>query len=456
VYLVGKSGRTKHWIFFGAHLDRMKTMNDSMQRIPSAGSTRLTIEITSANVSVRWVDDRDFVAVTGGEVTVDHAGDEIFIRSDFSGISVSEDDIEIRFAGFDSPGQAVEEILARTGVLSSLGFGSSKSSRRSPLIIEVPASIAVTSVELELGNLDLRDPRGRVECGIKRGDFTSSGGTANLDVTAGTGEVRVDQLSGELIVAGGSGDISLTDIDAITNVKAGSGEVSLTRVRGDAIKIMAGSGDIDVRHSRASAYSSDCGSGDVTIEGGRLERIAVRTGSGEVECSASFGPYTQSFMTGSGTISLGIPRDISARIEAFTSGGDIDTELPLVSVGQRGPRSRRSRRQVGSVGSGEPRADVSLRTSSGDIRIHWLQTVAAEPIPMPPPVPAAPEPPAPPVPPAAPSIPGTSAEEGNRQESGASSDSQWQAVLESLQNGEISVEEADALLQSLQSRRSPD
>jgi hypothetical protein len=314
-------------------------------------------------------------------------------------------------------------------------------------------SIPITSVEVELGALELRDPRGRVECEIKRGDFTSSGGTADLDVSAGSGEVRVDQFSGELMVAGGSGDISLSDVDAVTSVKAGSGHLSLARVRGDAIKLLAGSGDISVRHSRASAYSSDCGSGDVTIEGGRLERIAVRTGSGDVECSASFGPHNQSFMTGSGTISLGIPRDLSARIEAFTSGGDIDTELPLVSVGQRGPRSRRSRRQVGSVGSGEPRADVSLRASSGDIRIHWLQSVAADPIPMPPPVPAVPEPPTSPVAPSAPDVPDAPATSDTDAGRDVSSEKEWQAVLESLQNGEISVEEADALLQSIQSRQ---
>jgi hypothetical protein len=418
------------------------TDSTSTRRIPASDIERLTIEIMSANVLVRWVDSGEDIVVSDDSVTVDRAGDELFIRSELPGLSLSKDDFEIRISGFESPGKAIEEILARTGVLSGLGFGSPSAPSGETLTVDVPRSIPVVLIEVELGDLRLENPHGRVECKARRGEFSTIGGDATLDVSAGSGSVTVDQLRGALSVVGGSGDIALTDVDAITNVKAGSGQVTLSRVRGEAIKLLAGSGDISVRHSHANAYSSDCGSGDVTLEGGRLERIAVRTGSGDLKCSATFGPHSQSFMTGSGTITLGIPRDLSARIEAFTSGGDIETELPLVSVGQRGPRSRRSRRQVGSVGSGEPRADVSLRTSSGDIRINWLPTAATDPIPMP----------------ASSSTESSSASvnqlsgQDEAVESATGSDDDWRSILESLQNGEISIEEAEVLLQTIEPR----
>jgi hypothetical protein len=435
--------------FCGVQQDRNRVMSDKTQRIPVGDVGRVTIEAVKAQLVVRWVDSSEDILVTGGSVTFDRAGDVMFIRTDFPK-QVSSDDAEIRISGFESPGQAVEEILMRTGILSSLGLGSPSGSKRVPLVIEIPRSIASTTIEVDLGNLEMRDPHGKVDCEVKRGNVISRGGVAELEISAGSGEVRLSDLRGSVAISGGSGNVTLTDVAAITSVRAGSGEVTLNRVHGDAIKVMAGSGDVTVRQGYAEAYSTDCGSGDVTLDGGRLERIAVRTGSGDVESTATFGPYSHTFMTGSGTVALGIPRDLSARIEAFTSSGDIDTELPLVSVGQRGPKSRRSRRQVGSVGSGEPRADVSVRTSSGDIRLHWLQAVATEPIPMPPPVPEVPVPPTPPTPPTVPGGPADAAPDVGT-ESPTPNDTE--AILESLSRGEISVDEAEALLASFQTRR---
>ncbi len=426
-------------------------MVDAKQTFPIDDVSRFTLEVRGSDVQIRWVDDADEVRVLSGELDFQRTGDELFAKGSRTGEENDEDEDypEIRISGFESPAQAVEEILFRTGIFG----GRSRSSKKgSPISLEIPASIQHTTLEIQQGDLGMQGPRGVVVCKLKRGDVTSNGGNAEIDVSAGSGTVTVTGLAGALRVAGGSGDISVTDVEAVTNIKAGSGQVSLRRVSGDAIKLAAGSGDITVLDCRTSAYSSDCGSGDVQIEDGTLDRISVRTGSGDVECSAVFGPHSQSFTTGSGSISLGVPRNLSARIEAFTSSGDIDTELPLVSVGQRGPKSRRSRRQVGSVGSGDPRAEVSLRTSSGDIRINWLtQSSRRDAIPMPPPVPNVPE---------VPSEPNVSAtrtdsdsDETTVDSSPQSRENEWQAVLESLANGEITVEEADALLESIEGRR---
>jgi hypothetical protein len=67
-----------------------------------------------------------------------------------------------------------------------------------------------------------------------------------------------------------------------------------------------------------------------------------------------------------------VPRGLSARIEAITTLGNIRSDLPLVSVGQRGPKSMFGRRLVGSLGEGTERAEISLRTARGDLRLEWL------------------------------------------------------------------------------------
>jgi DUF4097 and DUF4098 domain-containing protein YvlB len=420
-------------------------MTDSRQTVSAAGISRLTLDTSGADVLVQWDEQLEDIVISGDQIPVERTGDEVFIRADLARVRTDDHpDAELRITGFESPGHMVEEILKQTGLFGGLG----RSRKGSPLVVMLPHSVRTSVIEVEHGDLRLDQPRGSVDCKLKRGNFVSNGGTAELEVAAGLGEVQISGLKGTLMASGGSGNITLTDVNAITNVRAGSGEITLIRVAGDAIKLAAGSGDITVRQARAEAYSSDCGSGDVLLDGGRLERISIRTGSGDVRCTATFGAHAQSFTTGSGTVSLSIPRDISARIEAFTSGGAIDTDLPLVSVGQRGPKSRRSRRQVGSVGSGDPRAEVSVRTSSGDIRVHWLPHAAVEPIPMPAPVESPATPPVPPHPPAIPREPDV------RADNESAGLDERQAVLESLARGEISVDEADALLETIESRRS--
>ncbi len=423
-------------------------MSSSTQRIPLGDCNRLTLDVTSADVVVSWREDIDEIVLDTDDVTVDRGGDELFLRVDLSGfqIDIGDEETEIRISGLESPGQMVEDILKRTGLFSGIG----RSKPRATLNVDLPRQLRTSELEVENGSLRLVNPQRTVECTLKRGDFSSDGGDGDLTVSGGPGKIRIASFTGSLQVAGGSGDVSLIDVEAVTNVAAGSGEVTLHRVAGEAIKIAAGSGDIMVKHSRAAAYNSDCGSGDVFITGGAFERMKVRSGSGDIRCTARLGDCDQSFETGSGSITLAIHRDASARIEAFTSSGDIKTNLPLVSVGQRGPKSRRSRRQVGSVGESDERAEVSVRSSSGDIQIHWLAASEGDAIPMPPPVPNVPE--VPDVPPV-PEVQSIGTSTGTSHQS-SDPDRDTREVLDALSRGDISVEEAEALLASIQQRSS--
>jgi hypothetical protein len=102
------------------------------------------------------------------------------------------------------------------------------------------------------------------------------------------------------------------------------------------------------------------------------------------------------------------------------------------------------------VGSGEPRAEVSLRTSSGDIHVNWLPQSVRDAIPMPPPVPEIPRMPEVPSPVQEPAP--TTPTGATRNETDSLVDER-QVVLESLSRGEISVDEADALLSSIEARK---
>lgn len=424
-------------------------MGEHAQQIPLDGATRVAIDVTGADLVVSWREDLEAVVASGQELTVERAGDELFLRAEhrsrgrnrggglfdkLPNISVPGVTIDWGEGGNSIEVSDEDGVIVRTGRPATPGASSIR--------IELPVAVIATAIELDRGDLGLTSPLGKVECQIKSGNLDSTGGNAEMSTSLGSGNARIKGFSGSLTLMGGSGDVEITDSRAITSIKAGSGEVALTRLHGDAINVMAGSGDVAIRDCVADAFSCHTGSGDLDIAGGELERVSVRSGSGVVSCATAFGPYTQAFETGSGPISLGVPRGMPVRFEVSSHGGDIDSDIQLVSVGQRGPRSRRTRRQVGTVGSGEPRADVSVRTATGDIRLYWLATAAKAQA-------SAPEPPVPPEQPAPIELPGSSVGQEDHADRPTAGDPR-QEILEALAAGVITLEEADDLLEKVE------
>ena len=82
--------------------------------------------------------------------------------------------------------------------------------------------------------------------------------------------------------------------------------------------------------------------------------------------------------TAHGDISLSLPANTQARLDAATSHGDINSAAPLVRVSRPGPEARYGRRMVGTVGRGEGEvAQISLQTVHGDIDIEMEDAPSA-------------------------------------------------------------------------------
>jgi hypothetical protein len=122
--------------------------------------------------------------------------------------------------------------------------------------------------------------------------------------------------------------------------------------------------------------------GNVTIEGGRSVRARTSNGSiflsteGSAEASTSNGqiiarlasldgttPITLS--TTNGSITLAVPAEANATIEASTLNGRIESELPVTAQG----RTSRNRLN-GVIGSGSQR--ISLRTTNGVVVLQKI------------------------------------------------------------------------------------
>lgn len=87
---------------------------------------------------------------------------------------------------------------------------------------------------------------------------------ASLRLTDGSGDVRVDDVAGDLVLEDGSGDVAVTGVGGGVRIGADtSGAIHIEGVRGD-VRIEAdGSGDVDVRRVGGDLVFLRDGSGSV-------------------------------------------------------------------------------------------------------------------------------------------------------------------------------------------------
>jgi len=136
------------------------------------------------------------------------------------------------------------------------------------------------------------------------------------------------------------------------------------------VSLQMGRGDAHLQDINAASCSLRLGNGRAGLRGGRIEHLAVHLGRGDVECHAVAPAGNWSIETKHGHIRLGLPVDASARLDVATRHGDIRSDVPLVRVPRPGPGARHGGRMVGSVGqAGQNAPEISLTTLNGDIEI---------------------------------------------------------------------------------------
>lgn len=121
-------------------------------------------------------------------------------------------------------------------------------------------------------------------------------------------------------------------------------------------------GDVAARALRSDAEVSTVnGSVDVETTG----YAEARTVNGSIEARLGSGnwPRHLDFRTVNGGITLELPADVKAEVEAETVNGEISTDFPLTVSGRFGPR-----RINGTIGGGGP--VLSMETVNGSIRLR--------------------------------------------------------------------------------------
>ena len=138
-------------------------------------------------------------------------------------------------------------------------------------------------------------------------DVTVDGVTARLDVTTGSGELRVQRCEGPAEVRTGSGDVRLGSVVGALRARTGSGGVDVIALDG-AGTVHTGSGDI-----RIGAVSDD---------------LQARTGSGDLTVGDATAGHLE-LTTGSGQLRVGIHTGVLAEIDMSSGSGQARSELPF-------------------------------------------------------------------------------------------------------------------------------
>ena len=165
----------------------------------------------------------------------------------------------------------------------------------------------------------------------------------------------------DLDIHSGDGNVTSQAVTGNIKIDTGDGNINAQGLHGD-IRLHSGDGHIEGSNFDGK-LNVDTGDGHITITG-RFDSLYLKTGDGSIQASASNGSKIASpwnIRSGDGSITLRIPDNFSADLDAHTGDGHINLDFP-VSVSGALSESRVRGKLNG--GGGE------LEINSGDGSIH--------------------------------------------------------------------------------------
>lgn len=239
------------------------------------------------------------------------------------------------------------------------------SSRRCSCKIYLPrnsdVSIDGTNLEIDMagirgqGQLDFTN--GAVSIANWQGDLEIDCTGANIRLSQCEGKVGIDSASGNVeilcsegnfVCDTGSGSVKVQDSSGSVSADTGGGQVQVSQFRGP-VHIDTGKGDVELQFVFGRNVYADCGSGSITA-----------TLPGPV-------PGRWELVTRSGDIDLRVPENISARFEFRGRQLDVD-DLVLDSLEQTEKRIK------GRLSRGE--GNITAASSSGRISARRVPDAA--------------------------------------------------------------------------------
>ena len=228
-------------------------------------------------------------------------------------LRVETNDADVRISGWDGPNTQARVITDGYQIGSSgVRVLDHQSGDQVELDVRVPQGFHIGWV---------RNRSVRVEINVPR--------QATLSLHTSDGNIHVDDVQGELRLNSGDGDI----------------------------QVVRGAGPLKV----------ETGDGNIRVQG-QLRDLELTSGDGNIEAEASAGSKISSLWrlrTGDGNLSLRLPPEFAADLEAHTGDGRIHTDFPVSTMGEV-----RADRVRGKLNGGGP--PLELQSGDGNIDLAKL------------------------------------------------------------------------------------
>jgi hypothetical protein len=167
---------------------------------------------------------------------------------------------------------------------------------------------------------------------------------ANVEVQTGDGSIKAQAVAGRIGLTTGDGSVTAEDLKGEIRLHTGDGAIRASGLDGQ--------------------LRADTGDGRMEVKG-RFEALDLHTGDGGIDATVSSGSRVASpwsFHSGDGGVTLRLPPDFGAEIDAQTGDGKVHVDPPLVVRGTIQDHSVR-----GQLGSGGP--PLRIYTRDGAIRL---------------------------------------------------------------------------------------
>ncbi len=304
--------------------------------------------------------DRTFTVAPGGRLTIEADGADLRVAGTSSDkvvvhilVTGSERSLERMNLSAEQSGNDVAVIAKED---SGRGWFSIGWNREGRVEVQVPRNY----------NIDIRTSGGDITVGQLQGETRgkTSGGdirltelTGPVDMSTSGGDVRVEQVAGNTRLNTSGGDIEIARLSGDLDAKTSGGYIHLDDVVG---KVLArtSSGNVIARGIRGDSDLKTSG-GDIraTIDG----KIAAHTSGGDVMAELVGKNRGISVSSSGGDLTVRVPKDTRAELNAATSGGSVRTELPVTTT------EMGEHKLTGTInGGGNP---IYARTSGGSIKV---------------------------------------------------------------------------------------
>jgi DUF4097 and DUF4098 domain-containing protein YvlB len=170
---------------------------------------------------------------------------------------------------------------------------------------------------------------------------------SDVRARSGDGSILIQRVDGRIEGITGDGSIRAADVTGELTFNTGDGSVTVERAEGR-LDLKTGDGSVNVA--------------------GKLTSVRLRTGDGSIVYRAEPGTAMADdweITTGDGAVSLSLPSDFEAELDAHTGDGTIRNDLSVVAAGEGDPNLRTVRGRLGAGGK-----QLRIRTGDGAIRLR--------------------------------------------------------------------------------------